>query len=308
VLRCVAGSGDCDAVASNGCETNTLTAAAHCGACGRACALPNATSTCAAGACAITSCAAGFADCDLNPANGCEANTRTDNTRCGGCGTTCAAGSVCAAGACAATCALPLALCGLACTNRASDPLNCGACGTVCTAGANATAVCSAGACGDVCNAGFSRVGGACVSLETTVTFPSATSTSGGPTASGTLGAGGGGVHFIAGDFLSQTFTRTTSTGRLTLSFTMSDFTNSSCSVGTVSFNVLVNGVVVGSYSFPGGAGGGTTRTFTPSFTFAAIAPGAGSTFTIRLEATTTVCSGGGSWNWLPDGTAVLGL
>jgi hypothetical protein len=72
--------------------------------------------------------------------------------------------------------------------------------------------------------------------------------------------------------------------------------------------NVLVNGVVVGSYSFPGGAGGGTTRTFTPSFTFAAIAPGAGSTFTIRLEATTTVCSGGGSWNWLPDGTAVLGL
>ena len=44
-------------------------------------------------------CAAGFADCDANPANGCEASTLTSAEHCGGCGMACASG-VCAAGRC----------------------------------------------------------------------------------------------------------------------------------------------------------------------------------------------------------------
>ena len=36
-IACNSGRGDCDRNASNGCETNTLTAVAHCGACGVSC-------------------------------------------------------------------------------------------------------------------------------------------------------------------------------------------------------------------------------------------------------------------------------
>jgi hypothetical protein len=45
----------------------------HCGACARMCTLAHATARCAAGACAVASCEAGFADLDGNAANGCEA-------------------------------------------------------------------------------------------------------------------------------------------------------------------------------------------------------------------------------------------
>lgn len=44
----------------------------HCGGCGRMCMAPNAISTCAAGACAVATCVASFADCDGDPRNGCE--------------------------------------------------------------------------------------------------------------------------------------------------------------------------------------------------------------------------------------------
>ncbi|TAK32213.1 MAG: hypothetical protein EPO40_03335 [Myxococcaceae bacterium] len=160
VLRCAVGFGDCDGVASNGCETGTLTSATSCGACGRTCVLPNATSACAAGACAITACAPGFADCDLSAANGCEVDTRSDNTNCGACGTGCAAGRVCSAGACGTSCASPLSTCGAGatafCANTAIDPAHCGACGTVCALPNVAATGCSAGACTVVrCAAGY---------------------------------------------------------------------------------------------------------------------------------------------------------
>jgi|GEM_PF-781791 len=49
VSRCNVGYGDCDGVASNGCETNLRTSAASCGRCGAACAVGD---TCGAGICA----------------------------------------------------------------------------------------------------------------------------------------------------------------------------------------------------------------------------------------------------------------
>jgi hypothetical protein len=101
VGSCAEGLGDCDGAFANGCETNTRTALAHCGACGTACPTPaNAAPTCAAGACGFT-CAAGFANCDGSAANGCEADTRVSASHCGVCGVSCPSGT-CRAGACVA--------------------------------------------------------------------------------------------------------------------------------------------------------------------------------------------------------------
>ena len=111
VVACGAGLGDCDSVAANGCETDTRTSAANCGACGRACSLANATAGCAAGACTVQSCATGYRDCDSMAANGCETAVTADARNCGACGVVCATGA-CVAGACVAptSCAQALAI------------------------------------------------------------------------------------------------------------------------------------------------------------------------------------------------------
>jgi hypothetical protein len=44
----------------------------NCGACDKACALPNAVAKCAASTCGLVSCTPGFVDCDGNATNGCE--------------------------------------------------------------------------------------------------------------------------------------------------------------------------------------------------------------------------------------------
>ncbi len=97
---CAAGFGDCDATAANGCEVDTRVTVAHCGGCGMACATPNATPACAAGACAVRACNDGFADCDRTPGTGCEVDVRTSAANCGACGRACGAGQSCGAGQC----------------------------------------------------------------------------------------------------------------------------------------------------------------------------------------------------------------
>jgi hypothetical protein len=51
--------------------------------------LANATSACVAGQCVITACDSNFADCDLDPATGCEINLNNDPDHCGSCTHTC---------------------------------------------------------------------------------------------------------------------------------------------------------------------------------------------------------------------------
>jgi hypothetical protein len=102
VSSCAAGFGDCDGSSVNGCETNTTNSVQHCGGCGLACFAANGTASCTGGTCFVASCAAGFADCDGQYANGCETNLKT-LTSCGACGVACAlpnATATCATGTC----------------------------------------------------------------------------------------------------------------------------------------------------------------------------------------------------------------
>ncbi len=169
VGMCTAPFADCDNTPGNGCEVNTQTTVAHCGGCGMACAArPNATAGCSAGACTYT-CAAGFADCDNDPSNGCEANLNTDSNRCGACTTRCDlanATAACTMGQCAvAMCAAGFGDCdGNAAngceTNTGTSVSHCGACGTVCMGADNAVPACAAGRCAITCNAGFGNCDG----------------------------------------------------------------------------------------------------------------------------------------------------
>jgi hypothetical protein len=166
---CAAGFGNCDAVAMNGCETDTTASLAHCGACGRSCAFPRATATCTAGVCAIGACAAGAGNCDGAAVNGCEVDLNTAVANCGRCGGQCPARAnataTCAAGACGFTCSTGFADCdGNAAngceTNTLTTVTACGRCGGACSV-PNATAACRAGACAvGACNAGFADCDG----------------------------------------------------------------------------------------------------------------------------------------------------
>ncbi len=151
IQSCNQGFGDCDANYANGCETNLLTDANNCGACGQACQngacvngvcmgnnmcgpcnLAHATSACNNNVCSIASCDAGYADCDADPKDGCEVATASDGNNCGACGKVCANGTTCMNGQCVAN-------------------NNCGMC-----AAPNAKAACAMGACVIAqCNQGF---------------------------------------------------------------------------------------------------------------------------------------------------------
>src|SRR5439155_11028063 len=132
---------DCDNDPANGCETNLVTDAKHCGACSHACMFgPHSTAVCSGGACGLA-CDPGFADCDLVAASGCEIALDTDAGNCGGCGRACAlpnAAAGCAAGKCViAMCKAGHGDCNQdpkdGCeTSLTGDVKNCGGCGMTC--------------------------------------------------------------------------------------------------------------------------------------------------------------------------------
>jgi hypothetical protein len=165
IASCQAGFANCNGQLVDGCET-PLSAVGSCGACGNVCSLPNANEACVSGTCAIATCDAGFADCDGNPVNGCETNTKTTIGSCGACGNVCSVANgtpACVNGACAvATCSTGFGNCnnnpGDGCeTNKNTSVDNCGACGAVCNL-PNANEACISGACAVAsCQAGFAN-------------------------------------------------------------------------------------------------------------------------------------------------------
>ncbi len=149
-MACLGTFADCDHDPSNGCEADTATDPAHCGACEVACSISNGTPACVASACAVASCAAPFADCDGEVSNGCETDTSSDASHCGGCGKRCAAvngAASCAGGACVLACDAGFGDCDGDPSNGCEAPLDtaqdCGACGNACPAGR----ACANGAC-----------------------------------------------------------------------------------------------------------------------------------------------------------------
>ncbi len=155
---------DCDGLAANGCETNTDSSIPNCGACNQACTIANGAPACAAGQCLVSSCNAGFANCNGQVPDGCEINLNSNVSNCGGCGTVCAlanASQSCVGGACAiASCDAGFANCDGQAVNGCeinvnSNAANCGSCGAACAL-ANTSQSCVGGACEiGTCNAGF---------------------------------------------------------------------------------------------------------------------------------------------------------
>jgi hypothetical protein len=169
IMTCRSPWNNCDGTVANGCETDTSSTLAHCGACGRACNLAHATARCDLGVCRVATCDAGFGDCDLDPLDGCETDLRANPSHCGACGNACMrtnATATCAAGQCAiGQCNAGYGDCdrvdGNGCETATSNNLaHCGTCGMACSAPANASAACVGTTCSFRCNVGFADCDG----------------------------------------------------------------------------------------------------------------------------------------------------
>jgi hypothetical protein len=133
------------------------------------CPVSNAVSTCQNGACVITSCIAGYGNCNGNSADGCEQDLSTSNNNCGLCGNVCP-NRANAIGQCSNS------MCGITCNagygdcngnsadgceiNLMTSTNHCGACANVCPIRANSVAQCSNSVCGFTCNAGYGDCNG----------------------------------------------------------------------------------------------------------------------------------------------------
>ena len=154
---------DCNLMAQDGCEVDAKSDVANCGACNSACPSgPQSQPLCAGGICAIV-CAPGFADCNMNAADGCETDLASVLS-CGMCGVVCSAGpnatAACMGGLCVAPCNAGYSDCngnpadGCEVT-PSSDVANCGACANACPVPAHSAATCNAGVCGYTCLGGY---------------------------------------------------------------------------------------------------------------------------------------------------------
>jgi hypothetical protein len=138
------------------------------------------------------------------------------------------------------------------------------------------------------------------VAASITLPFPSAGSTLG-CGYERPLGAGGGASCYVAGERVWETFTGTglSSTVSAQWDFDMSNYTDPGT---TNTFDVLINGIVIGNYQFTSVLYG-VDLSFDLPFSFPAIA---GDAYTLEIVATSTVPAGAGSYNWYPGGTVTL--
>jgi len=161
LVSCSSGYGNCNMIASDGCETNVVSDVDHCGDCLTTCtSLPHVTSSlCINRACAINLCIYGYANCDGMTSTGCETNIFNDENNCGACYQPCSSNNVilrlCTLGICDGICGTGWADCNNnirfdGCESYLlSDPSNCGSCKHACGGGST----CQNGACS--CPSGY---------------------------------------------------------------------------------------------------------------------------------------------------------
>jgi hypothetical protein len=119
------------------------------------CHVAHAYQTCdAQNHCAAAACRSGWADCNHDPSDGCEADLTAAAT-CGSCTNSCPSGQVCYHGACTSTaCLPPLTNCNGSCVDLTTSAANCQGCGYACPSYGSADAVCNNGVCTYSCDPG----------------------------------------------------------------------------------------------------------------------------------------------------------
>jgi hypothetical protein len=125
------------------------------------CELPSAQAMCSSGQCVVAQCNEGLADCDGDPATGCETDLATEDN-CGACGVSCGAGQSCREGACALDCPEGLTPCGDDCVELDTDDAHCGGCSIAC----DGSQACLGGECQLQCDAPMEACGDLCVNTE----------------------------------------------------------------------------------------------------------------------------------------------
>lgn len=165
-LNCPDDTGDCNARAGDGCEVDLLTSTNHCGICDVECDPAHAAGICVGGECQIKTdepnqgCDTNYANCNLLPEDGCEANLLTDPEHCGACDDSACSteGGVpgCSAGECTIQCNEGFDDCDQnvrdnGCeTNIARSVNHCGECERACeVSDREYTAFCADGMCGE---------------------------------------------------------------------------------------------------------------------------------------------------------------
>lgn len=170
-ITCDSGFGDCDGDPRNGCEVDLHRSSEHCGRCSNRCGGgANASPVCAGGLCGL-SCNAGFADCDVSLANGCEADLNNSVNHCRSCGNVCAAPAsataTCSAGACDFRCEGGTVRCGAQCVRPDDPAFGCGTCAACASAPNAASMACGATGCVPAtCVAGYKLCGNRCVAID----------------------------------------------------------------------------------------------------------------------------------------------
>jgi hypothetical protein len=131
------------------------------------CGAAHASAACQGGACAISACDKGYADCNNDPSDGCEVDLSKASS-CGSCNAVCPAASpICAPTAdgfqCGTGCT-PIAplLCGSECVASQTSVNHCGGCNAKCPDVVNAQVSCEAGACKIACKPSYHACAGAC--------------------------------------------------------------------------------------------------------------------------------------------------
>ncbi len=168
VVFCIPGTEECDADLSVECESNILTSVDHCGGCNMPCAFDNAIPTCTGSVCGILECEVGWANCNDDESDGCETDTTSTASDCGGCGEDCPAVNGtpgCEDSACTIDCSAGFDDCNEdtsdGCEAPVGDVLHCGGCDVECPEEEGYTAYCDDGECGQtLCEDGLGNCNG----------------------------------------------------------------------------------------------------------------------------------------------------